>query len=272
MDLPPCGRGALVVPPSAAGIAGSRPGAMFWICRSSHGGFQFSALRAECLFTRPSGALQMCRLRQRRLPGPAPAGGPTSCAPKKSAEEGRSRGLPPVPLRNPREYLASTRRLPSLPTGTPAEGSIQVAGAPNRWEQETCQKGAPPVGGAPKMRMVCYACLPGSTPGTVPETLGQRHCARGAAAGGMRYTCPLIREPGAADFGRRPTGGGAGVAGAKPLVPSLVPFLGKQERNSLSVDYRQTPPLTERRLRSPPAPPRGKARRRSRSARACHPA
>ena len=26
------------------------------------------------------------------LPGPAPAGGPTSCAPKKSAEEGRSRG------------------------------------------------------------------------------------------------------------------------------------------------------------------------------------
>ncbi len=131
MDLPPCGRGALVVPPSAAGIAGSRPGAMFWICRSSHGGFQFSALRAERLFTRPSGALQMCRLRQRRLPGPAPAGGPTSCAPKKSAEEGRSRGLPPVPLRNPREYLAITRRLPPLPTGTPAEGSIQVADAPN---------------------------------------------------------------------------------------------------------------------------------------------
>ena len=65
------------------------------------------------------------------LPGPAPAGGPTSCAPKKSAEEGRSRGLPPVPLRNPREYLASTRRLPSLPTGTLAEGSIQVADAPN---------------------------------------------------------------------------------------------------------------------------------------------
>ena len=70
------------------------------------------------------------------LPGPAPAGGPTSCAPKKSAEEGRSRGLPPVPLRNPREYLAITRRLPSLPTGTPAEGSIQVAGTPNNG----CQK------------------------------------------------------------------------------------------------------------------------------------
>ena len=30
-----------------------------------------------------------------------------------------------------REYLARTRGLPPLPTGTPAEGSIQVAGAPN---------------------------------------------------------------------------------------------------------------------------------------------
>ena len=149
MDLPPCGRGALVVPPSAAGIAGSRPGAMFWICRSSHGGFQFSALRAERLFTRPSGALQMCRLRQRRLPGPAPAGGPTSCAPKKSAEEGRSRGLPPVPLRNPREYLAITRRLPPLPMGTPAEGSIQVAGAPNTGTEGSATKERRPVGGAP---------------------------------------------------------------------------------------------------------------------------
>ena len=99
------------------------------------------------------------------LPGPAPAGGPTSCAPKKSAEEGLRLGRParaapgaryarrPLagapprapglsPLRGPgpmgrnskrylREYLASTRRLPPLPTGTPAEGSIQVADAPN---------------------------------------------------------------------------------------------------------------------------------------------
>ena len=55
----------------------------------------YSALLPAGLFSRPFGALQMCRLRRRRLPGPAPAGGPTSCAPKKSAEEGRSRGLPP---------------------------------------------------------------------------------------------------------------------------------------------------------------------------------
>ena len=75
-------RGALNEPPSAAGIAGSRPG----------GGPGFAALRPAGFFPHPFGALQMCRLRRRGLPGPAPAGGPTSCAPKKSAEEGRSRG------------------------------------------------------------------------------------------------------------------------------------------------------------------------------------
>ena len=55
--------------------------------------------------------------------------------------------------------------------------------------------------------------LPGSTSDTVPEARWQRHCARGAAAGGLRYTRPLIRVTGAADFGQRPTGGGAGVKG-----------------------------------------------------------
>ena len=151
-------RGALNEPPSAAGIAGSRPGggpgfaalrpAGFFphpfgalqMCRlrrrglpgpAPAGGFGFAALRPTGLFPHPFGAFQMCRLRRHRLPGPAPAGGPTSCTPKKSAEERRSRGLPPVPLRIPREYLAMTRELPPLPTGTQAEGSIQVAGAPN---------------------------------------------------------------------------------------------------------------------------------------------
>ena len=37
-------------------------------------------------------------------------------------------------------------------------------------------------------------CLPGRITGTVPEPLRQRHCARGAAAGGMLYTRPLIRD------------------------------------------------------------------------------
>ena len=93
--------------------------------------------------------------RRRGLPGPAPAGGPTSCTPKKSAEEGRSRGLPPVPLRNPREYLAITRRLPPLPTGTPAEGSIQVADAPNdrsRMARQNLRRKTTPV---PGVRALC---------------------------------------------------------------------------------------------------------------------
>ncbi len=42
----------------------------------------------------------------------------------------RLRGLH-RPLRNPLENLASTRKLPPLPTGTQAVGTIQVAGAPN---------------------------------------------------------------------------------------------------------------------------------------------
>ena len=33
-----------------------------------------------------------------------------------------------------------------------------------------------------------------------------------------------------------------------PSCPSLVPFLGKQERNSLSVDYRQTALFHERKI------------------------
>ena len=210
----------------------------------------------------------MCRLRRRRLPGPAPAGGPTSCTPKKSAEEGRSRGLPPVPLRIPREYLAITRRLPSLPTGTPAEGSIQVAGAPNgrsrmARQNHTAENNA--RSGRSRALRVC-AAKPRSFPppcgrcernksgrashmgtsGTVPGARRQRHCARGAAAGGM---LSLVRS---SVDGAPPTlaagqpEAARGSQGQSPSCPSLVPFLGKQERNSLSVDYRQTIPLTER--------------------------
>ena len=42
-------------------------------------------------------------------------------------------------LRNLREYLAMTRELPSLPTGTPAVGTIQVAGAPNNAHRKARQ-------------------------------------------------------------------------------------------------------------------------------------
>ena len=131
----------------------------------------------------------MCRLRRHGLPGPAPAGGPTSCAPKKSAEEGRSRGLPPVPLRNPREYLASTRRLPSLPTGTPAEGSIQVAGAPNTGTEGSATKERRPPGGAP-LRF-CRRISPKAF-----RTRFRRLTGRGIAPAARRLAgcCKLVRS------------------------------------------------------------------------------
>ena len=138
-----------------------------------------------------------------------------------------------------------TRELPSLPTGTPAEGSIQVAGAPNdenngaaslsgrgtrigltdrgvgcgQGPQLTCalRSQRPKPDGSPgtpdgkqrpfrafarpaRVRGVAAQfsaspwemratqkrpCLPGRTFDSVPEALGQWHCARGAAAGGM---------------------------------------------------------------------------------------
>ena len=127
----------------------------------------------------------------------------------------RLRGLH-RPLRDPLEHLAITRRLPPLPTGTQAEGSIQVADAPNNAHRMA--RGDPPSGKQRPYRafarservrgvaaqfsafpwalraMQKRTCLPGSTSGTVPETLRQRHCARGAAAGGMLWARPLIRD------------------------------------------------------------------------------
>ncbi|GKH46201.1 hypothetical protein CE91St45_07630 [Oscillospiraceae bacterium] len=82
-------------------------------------------------------------------------------------------------------------------------------------------------------------CLPGSTPGTVPGARRQRHCARGAAAGGMLHTCPLIRGRAPPTLAEGQPEAARGSRGRSPSCPSLVPFLGKQERNSLSVDYRQ---------------------------------
>ena len=58
-------------------------------------------------------------------------------------------------LRYLREYLASTRELPPLPTGTLAEGSIQVAGAPNdrsRIARHNPQRKTTPVPGVRALR------------------------------------------------------------------------------------------------------------------------
>ena len=66
----------------------------------------------------------------------------------------------------------------------------------------------------------------------------RRLAGRGIAPAARRLAgcCRLSAHPwqGAADFGRRPTGGGAGVKGAKPLVPFFGSFLG-QARKELAV-------------------------------------
>ena len=147
------------------------------------------------------------------------------------------------------------------------------------------------MGGAPNMRMVCYACLPGSTPGTVPETLGQRHCARGAAAGGMLYTCPFIRgraPPTLAEGQPEAARGSRGHGPLRLLSPISCPYkkwgrppgrdpaisaaVGgtykaprrgankcsparweEKPKGSPSADYRQTAPLHERQTQESPS-------------------
>ena len=102
----------------------------------------------------PARRAGILRERLRRMPGARYARRPISGLraafggwPPKRGLRTAVAGAPPrdpglSPLRGPgpmsrnskrdlREYLAITRRLPSLPTGTPAEGSIRVAGAPN---------------------------------------------------------------------------------------------------------------------------------------------
>ena len=125
------------------------------------GGFGFSALRTDGLFRAPPGRSRCaacgggdCRVPPRRwfwicraAPGGAIAGIAAFQAARMTSAFRRAARVPfrtdekepkvrlrglHRPLRNPLEYLAITRRLPSLPRGTPAEGSIQVADAPNR--------------------------------------------------------------------------------------------------------------------------------------------
>ena len=154
-----------------------------------------------------------------------------------------------------REYLAMTRELPSLPTGTQAEGSIQVAGAPNDRSRKARQNPRRKTTPVPGVRAPCARArqsravfrLPVGAArhakADVPPRTHVRFGSGGPPAealrprrGGRRDAVGSSADPwqGAADFGRRPTGGGAGVAGAKPLVPFFGSFLG-QARKELAV-------------------------------------
>ena len=123
------------------------------MCRTAPGGAKtgiaaFQAARMTCAFRRaprvpfrtdekePKVRLRTLRLGRpaRAVPGARYARRPLAGAPPRDPGLSPLRGPGPTSRnskRNLREYLAMTRELPSLPTGTPAEGSIQVAGAPN---------------------------------------------------------------------------------------------------------------------------------------------
>ena len=106
-----------------------------FICRAAPGGgFGFAA-------PRPAAVLDLPRCTRRSFHGNCrPWAARITCAfrraprvPFRTDEKEpkvRLRTLRRV-LRNLREYLAIARELPPLPTGTQAEGSIQVADAPN---------------------------------------------------------------------------------------------------------------------------------------------
>ena len=97
---------------------------------------------SPCDPARRAGILRGCL---RRMPGARYARRPLAGAPPRDPGLSPLRGPGPTSRnskRNLREYLAITRRLPSLPTGTPAEGSIQVAGAPNEGNGK-CRRGRP---------------------------------------------------------------------------------------------------------------------------------
>ena len=185
------------------------------------------------------------RLRTLRL------GRPARAAPGARYARRPLAGAPPrdpglSPLRGPgpagrnskrylREYLAMTRRLPPLPTGTPAEGSIQVADAPNdrgRMARQNPRRKTTPVSGvrapcARARRSRAVFRLPVGAArhakAAVPPRAHFRYGSGDSPAealrprrGGWRDAVGSSTHPwqGAADFGRRPTGGGAGVKGA----------------------------------------------------------
>ena len=138
----------------------------------------------------------------------------------------------------------------SHPTGTPAEGSIQVAGAPNdRSRMARITHGGkqrPFRAFARKARVHGEAAQFSASPWEMrasqkPPCLPYGNSRYGSGdsraevlrpqRGGWRDAVHPSVHPwqGAADFGRRLTGGGAGVKGAQPPAASFPHFLSVQE-------------------------------------------
>ena len=94
----------------------------------------------------------------RAAPGARYARRPLAGAPPRDPGLSPLRGPGPTSRnskRNLREYLASTRRLPPLPTGTQAVGTIQVAGAPNNGGRKARQDPRRKTTPVPGVRALC---------------------------------------------------------------------------------------------------------------------
>ena len=139
----------------------------------------------------------------RAAPGARYARRPLAGAPPRDPGLSPLRGPDPMgrnSKRDLREYLAITRRLPSLPTGTPAEGSIQVAGAPNDGNGAASLPGRGTRGRVADPPPVRRTRIGLSDRGVSCGRGPQLTCAPGPHLEGRRPS-----RPGGQGFGRRPT-------------------------------------------------------------------
>ena len=141
-----------------------------------------------------------------------------------------------------------TRELPSLPTGTQAEGSIQVAGAPNRGTEGSATKERRPPGGAPSR--FCRRISPKAF-----RTRFRRLTGRGIAPAARRLAgcCKLVRSSVTGrrrlwpQANRRRRGGQGGAAPCGFFPPFLVRTRNGAARRG---GTRQAPPLHERQIQA----------------------
>ena len=153
----------------------------------------------------PKVRLRTLHLRRpsRAAPGARYARRPLAGAPPRDPGLSPLRGPGPAgrnSKRYLREYLARTRELPPLPTGTQAVGTIQVAGAPNN-AHRMARRGHPAENCAAKLRsfpLPCGRCAPRKSGRAPPNARPIRFrglAGRGVAPAAWRLAgcCRLVR-------------------------------------------------------------------------------
>ena len=195
--------GAPKVPPAAAGIAGSRPGGRADFLRAQEvGGRRALKGTSASPLENPPGV--PCHNPQVTVT----PHGYTSC--RHNSGCGCSQRLRPDS--SPKPHGGKQRPFRAFARSARVRGKAARFSA-SPWALRASQK--PP-------------CLPECTFGTVPETLGQRHCARGAAAGGMLHTRPFIRGRAPPTLAEGQPEAARGSRGS-PLAASFPHFLSVQE-------------------------------------------